>query len=137
MFFTLKEFVKWFGMTAFEIWVHLVVILIFSVLVVLKQEQIIDMSWWWAFCPLFVGGGVNTYFCIIVFIRQFYEGPLRQSILRMLSSLLCYSLLFVFQFLLCQKLEERVSDLSHSKVMAPLFPLLLILFIRSCQAQAH
>lgn len=137
MFLTLKELVRWFGMTAFEIWVHLVSVFVFSVLVVLKQETVIHLTWWSVFTPLYVADGLNTYFCIIVFIRQYQDYALRPAGIRHLSSLLCCSLLFVFKFLLCQKLSDGMSGLSHTEVIAPLFPLLVILSIRSCQAQQH
>lgn len=137
MFLTLKDLVRWFGMTAFEIWMHVVSLLVFSVLITLKQEGGAEMSWWTAFTPLFVADGVNAYFCIIVFIRQYQDYSLRTAGVRLFSSLLCFSLLFVFKFLLCQKLSDRYSGLSHIEVTAPLFPLLLLLQIRSCQTQQH
>lgn len=137
MFLTLKELVRWFGMTAFEIWVHLVTVFVFSILIVLKQEAGISMSWWLAFTPLYVADGLNTYFCIIVFIRQYQDYAFRPAGIRLISSLLCCSLIFVFKFLLCQKLHDRMSGLSHTEVIAPLFPLLVILSIKSCQTQQH
>ena len=137
MFFTLKELVKWFGMTVFEIWIHLVSILIFSVLATLKHEHLLEnTSWWTVFSPLFVADGLNTYFCLIVFIRQYKEEDLRQAGLRFFFSILSFSLLFTFKFLLCQKLSHSAT-LTHTEVIAPLFPLLVILSIRSCQAQVH
>lgn len=137
MFFTLKELVKWFGMTAFEIWIHLVTVLLFSVLAFVKLEQYVNISWWSAFSPLFVADGLNAYFCIIVFIRQYQEYEFRPAGLRLFSSFMCFSLLFVFKFLLCLKLNEANSGLNHTQVIAPLFALLVILSVRSCQTQGH
>jgi hypothetical protein len=137
MFLALKDLVRWFGLTAFEIWIQLVAIFVFSILVVLKLEGFASMSWWSTFTPLYVSDGLNTYFCVIVFIRQYQDYAFRPAGLRLLSSLLCFSLLFVFKFLLCQKLSDRFSGLTHTEVIAPLFPLLVILSIRSCQAQQH
>ena len=137
MFFTLKELVRWFGMTVFEIWIHLVSILIFSVLAVLKHENIMTSTTWWiVFLPLFIADGLNAYFCMIVFIRQYKEEDLRQAGLRFFFSVLSFSLLFTFKFLMCQKLSYSAS-LTHTEVIAPVFPLLVILSIRSCQAQSH
>lgn len=138
MFLTLKELVRWFGMTGFEIWVHLVSIFIFSILVVLKQESLVDMTWWSTFIPLFVADGLNAYFCIIVFIRHDQDyGTFRPVAMRLIWSVLCFSLIFVFKFLMCQKLSDRTSELSHTEVTTPLFPLLVMLSIRSCQTQHH
>lgn len=133
MFLTLKELVNWLGMTSFEICVHLISIFVFTVLIVLKMEAIWSMTWWQVFIPLFVADGINTYFCIIVFLRQFQDYAFKHAGLRLLSSLLCFSLLFVFKFLLCQKLSEYHLGLTYPQVSAPLFPLWLVLCIRSCQ----
>ncbi|KAH3882823.1 hypothetical protein DPMN_006768 [Dreissena polymorpha] len=136
MFLNLKEIVKWFGMTTFEIWVHLVSILIFSILMVLKLEGVSTMTWWSTFSPLFIADGLNSYFCIIVFIRQFEDFSFRMAGGRLLSSMLIISLLFVFKFLLCQKLSDRFSTYSHTEVIVPLFLLLVVLSIRSCQPRS-
>lgn len=137
MFLTLNELVRWFGMTVFEIWVYLVTLLVFTVLTTLKQEGVAEMSWWSTFTPLFAADGVNAYFCIIVFIRQYQDYSLRTACLRLFSSLLGFLLLFLFKYLLCQKLSDEVSTLSHTEVIAPLFPLLVFLSIRSCQSRPH
>ncbi|GFQ94844.1 hypothetical protein TNCT_264171, partial [Trichonephila clavata] len=39
----------------------------------LKLEKYISISWWSAFVPLFICDGLNAYFCVIVFIRQYLE----------------------------------------------------------------
>ncbi|KAL3870484.1 hypothetical protein ACJMK2_038539 [Sinanodonta woodiana] len=133
MFFTLKELVKWLGMTSFEIWTHLFTLLLFSVLSILKHEGVLSqVSWWTIFTPLFAADGLNTYFCVIVFFRQFKESDFRQAGLRLLFSLLCLSLLFIFKFLLCQKLTWN-RLMTFTEVIAPLFPLLVILAIKACQ----
>ncbi len=75
MFFTLKELLRWLGVTVFEIFVALVCFLAFTVLVTLKLESaaLEDTSWWWIFSPLFISDAVNTYFCVIIFIRMQVE----------------------------------------------------------------
>ncbi|KAL4223928.1 hypothetical protein ACF0H5_017390 [Mactra antiquata] len=137
MYLTLKQLVSWLGMTAFEICVHLVSIFVFTILIVLKIEQFWSMTWWQVFIPLFVADGVNTYFCIIVFIRQYLDYALKQAGLRLFSSLLCFSFLFVFKFLLCQKLSDDHIGLTYPQVSAPLFPLWLLLCVRSCQTNIN
>jgi len=139
MFLSLKELVRWFGMTAFEIWTHLITILVFSVLLVLKLELAVNWSWWTTFSPLFVADGLNTYFTAIVFIRQIRppaDYTFRTAGGRLLSSMLILSLLFVFKFLLCQKLSDPFSKYSHSEVIAPLFPLMVLLTTRACQPRS-
>lgn len=132
MLFTLNEIVQWLGMTAFEIWTHLVTLLVFSVMAVLKYESVINLSWWSVFTPLYIADGLNCYFCIIVFIRMVKETELRAAVIRFLSSMLYLTLLFVFKILLCQKLS-RTRIISTSESMAPVFILLQLVMIRACQ----
>ncbi|XP_071096209.1 transmembrane protein 203-like [Haliotis cracherodii] len=132
MFFTLKELVRWLRMTGFEIWMHIVSVLIFSVLGILKYENVIGESWWIIFIPLFTCDGLCAYFCIIVFIRQYQELDLRVAGIRFLTSILSTMLFFVFKFLMCEKFSEK-RMLSSSEVMAPLFILLQIVMIRACR----
>ena len=47
MFLTLNELLRWLGLTAFEIFVALVCFLIFTVLLTLKVEGLIDSTSWW------------------------------------------------------------------------------------------
>ena len=132
MFFSLKEIVKWFGMTAFELWLHLVAVLVFSVLAVLKHEHVLNATWWTVFIPLFTCDGLNAYFCAIVFIRMFQERDYRYAGLRLLSSAFILVLTFVFKILLCQKMSAEY-ELSFSEVFTPLFILWVLLMIRACQ----
>ena len=63
---------------------------VFSVLLVLKIEGYLlpaSVSWFLVFAPLFICDGLNAYFCIIVFIRQYLESQFRVALLRALWSL--------------------------------------------------
>ena len=100
MLFRQKELLRWLGVSVFEIWVWLLSLTIFSVLLVLKvriknswkcscicffshfktttfqvEEQLLpsETSWFIVFSPLFICDGLNAYFCIIVFIRQYLD----------------------------------------------------------------
>ena len=132
MLFTLNEIVQWLGMTAFEILTHLVTLMVFSILAVLKYESAISISWWSVFTPLFIADGLNCYFCMIIFIRMVKESDLRSAGIRFLSSMLYLTLLFVFKILLCQKLS-KTRIISTSESMAPIFILLQLIMIRACQ----
>ncbi len=64
------------GITVFEIFVAFVCFTVFTILLVLKLESgspLEDTSWWWIFSPLFISDAINTYFCIIIFIRMQVE----------------------------------------------------------------
>ena len=131
MFFSLTEIVKWFGMTLFEIWLYLVTSLLFTILVVLKYENIIN-SWWHVFIPLFAGAGLNAYFCVIVFIRMRKKGGFRAAGLRLIYSLVTLVCLTVFELLFCIKLEKS-DRLTYSEIFAPIFVLLQLMMVRACQ----
>jgi len=135
MLFRQKELLRWLGVSVFEIWVWLVCLTVFSVLLVLKIEEhrlLHDTSWFLVFSPLFICDGLNAYFCIIVFIRQYLESQFKNALLRALWSLFVIGLLFVFKFLLCNKLDD-ISKLDFSEVMSPVFILLQLIMIRACQ----
>jgi ribonuclease P/MRP protein subunit RPP20 len=135
MFFQLKELLRWLGLTVFEIWIALVCFTIFTVLLTLKIENIVgdSLTWWIVFTPLFVSDALNAYFCVIVFIRMYLEGSYKSALVRALWSQFMISLLFVFKYLLCQKLSGSDSKLEYSEVMSPIFILLQLVMIRACQ----
>lgn len=134
MLFRQSELLRWFGISVFEIWIWLFSLTIFSVLLVLKVEKVLPLStsWFIVFSPLFASDGINAYFCIIVFIRQYLYQELSNAPLRTLWSLLVIVLLFGFKYLLCQKLNDSIK-LEYSEVMSPVFILLQLVMIRACQ----
>ena len=52
-----------------------------------KQLLPSETSWFLVFSPLFICDGLNAYFCIIVFIRQYLDREFRNALLRALWSL--------------------------------------------------
>jgi len=134
MLFRQSELLRWFGVSAFEIWIWLLSLGVFSVLLVLKVESVFpdSTSWFLVFAPLFSSDGINAYFCIIVFIRQYLYQEFSNAPLRTLWSLLVIVLLFGFKYLLCQKLNDSIK-LEYSEVMSPIFILLQLVMIRACQ----
>lgn len=134
MLFRQSELLRWFGISVFEIWIWLLSLTVFSVLLVLKVEEVLSpaTSWFLVFSPLFVSDGINAYFCIIVFIRQYLYQESNNAPLRTLWSLLVIVLLFGFKYLLCQKLNESIK-LDYSEVLSPVFILLQLVMIRACQ----
>lgn len=150
MFFQLSELLRWLGLTVFEIWVALVCFIAFTVLLTLKVEvwkdqssdnspetnldQESTVSWWLVFSPLFISDALNAYFCVIVFIRMYLEGSYKAALIRALWSLFMLALLFIFKYLLCQKLSDPDENkLDYSEVMSPIFILLQLVMIRACQ----
>ncbi|XP_077499873.1 transmembrane protein 203 [Amblyomma americanum] len=130
--FKLKELARWLGMTVFEMFVHLISITLFSVMVVLKLDRAFDVSWWTVFVSLFICDGLNAYFCVIVFIRQYIEGVYKAGAFRALWSFMQLLLMFLFKLLLCLKAEGQKSGLVYSEVFAPLFILLMLVMVRAC-----
>ncbi|XP_014677555.1 PREDICTED: transmembrane protein 203-like [Priapulus caudatus] len=134
MFFTLREIVKWLGLTSFEILAHLLCALAASVLAALKHAGLLPgATWWHALAPLYVCDGVNAYFAAIVLVRAYVEQEApRGAAFRTAWSLTVIALLFVFKLLACQRAEDA-APLSHAEVMSPLFILLTMIMIRACQ----
>jgi len=97
-------------------------------------EQDSPVSWWVVFSPLFISDALNAYFCVIVFIRMYIEGSYKAALIRALWSLFMLALLFIFKYLLCQKLNDPDgTKLDYSEVMSPIFILLQLVMIRACQ----
>jgi len=135
MFFQLRELLRWLGLTVFEIWIGLLFFTVFTVLLTLKVDKVVDeyLSWWHVFSPLFISDALNSYFCVIVFIRMYLEGACGSALIRALWSQFMIALLFVFKYLLAQRLIEDDSKLEFSEVMSPIFILLQLVMIRACQ----
>ena len=105
MLFRQKELLRWLGVSVFEIWIWLVSLTVFSVLLTLKLENYLlppNLSWFVVFSPLFICDGLNAYFCIIVFIRQYLDREFRNALLRALWSL------FVIGETVSSKMETNI-----------------------------
>ncbi|KAF6722309.1 Transmembrane protein 203 [Oryzias melastigma] len=135
MLFSLRELVQWLGFATFELFLHLLALLVFSMLVALQADlPSPKLSWWLVFVPLFAADGLSTYFTTIVSIRL-YEKEKRLAVLRLLWVLTVLSLKLVCEVLLCQKLaeQEQARDLWFGLIVSPLFILLQLLMIRACR----
>ncbi|MEQ2310134.1 hypothetical protein AMECASPLE_005808 [Ameca splendens] len=134
MLFSLKELVQWLGFATFELFLHLLALLVFSMLVALKVD-LFQMSWCLVFIPLFTADGLSTYFTAIVSIRLYQENEKRLAVLRLLWVLMVLSLKLVCEVLLCQKLakQEQTRDVWFGLIVSPLFILLQLLMIRACR----
>ncbi|XP_032623003.1 LOW QUALITY PROTEIN: transmembrane protein 203 [Chelonoidis abingdonii] len=131
----LRELVhRWLGPRHFECLPHLLALLLFSVLLVLKVDGGgAELSWWKVFIPFFAADGLSTYFTTIVSVRLFQDGEKRLAVLRLFWILTILSLKFVFEMLLCQKLVEQTRELWYGLIMSPIFILLQLLMIRACR----
>ena len=133
MLLQLKELISWTRMSTFELFLHLLSILVFSVLVATKVEGHLDISWPTVFTPLFICDGLNTYLCLIVYVRLYSQIDVQQASLRVAMSLVVIALIFTFKLLLCQKLVT--GELNTSEVFGPVFFLSNIFLIRACKLQ--
>lgn len=132
MIFSLKEVVKWLGLSIFELWLHIVTILVFSILLAVKLEDG-TLSWWTVFIPLFVCDGCVAYFSAIVFLRLYLAGDKRLAAMRTLWSFFMVGLLLSYKLLLCLRLED-IHKRDFAVIHIPLFLLLKLLAVRACQA---
>lgn len=137
MIFSMKELIRWFGVTTFEIYMQLIAFFIFSILLTLKIDHFIEsFSWWTIFSPLFITDSLAAYFCTIVFIRQYQEGKYKLAFFRAIWSFNQILLLCLAKLLVCLKLEEPPkSDQQKFEVtsLTSIYVLLILLLIRACQ----
>lgn len=134
MIFSLKEIIKWLGLTVFEMWLHVITILSFTIFLVIKVDNPTIMSWWTVFIPLFICDGCVAYFTSIVCIRLYLNEDRRLSAMRTLWSCCVLTLVFTYKYLLCQKLQGE-SDLDYVIIHIPIFILQTMLAIRACQSE--
>lgn len=122
------------GISAFEIWFNIISLTVFTFLLAFKVDDgpLNEQNWWLIFLPLFVADGLNCYFCIIVFIRMYLSGQIKNGLLCTTWSLIVLTLIFVFKFLLCRKLSGQ-SNLEYSEIVSPIFILLQLFVARACQ----
>ncbi|PIO09676.1 hypothetical protein AB205_0158160 [Aquarana catesbeiana] len=128
MLFSLRELVQWLGFAQFDIFIHILALLIFHL-----DGLVLSLGWWNVFIPLFATDGLSTYFTAIVTVRLFQEGEKRQVVLCLFWILTILSLKFLFEMLLCQKLVEQAKELWFGLIMSPIFILLQLLMIRACR----
>jgi len=137
MLFTLKEATRLIGCSAFEILIHVISFLVFSVLVTLKVDGgFPELSWSVCFIPLFAADALNAYFTLIIFIRFYAIQEVKQAGFRTLWSLLNITLIFVSKLLVCQNLEQ-VIDIKYGEALAPFFVILTLLVFKGCQTSNH
>lgn len=132
MFFSLKETTRLLGLTAIEMWFHVIGITIFSIVFVLKVEQVVAFNWWLVFSPLFAADGVHCYFVYVVLLRMLLSGMYKAAPLRALWSYTILGLHFSFKFMLCKKFNGQLS-MDYAEILAPVMIMLQLFMIRACQ----
>lgn len=131
--FRLKEILRWFGVTVFEILLFCVALTLYSFLLAFKLAGFMpNTTWYIVHSPLFVADALIAYFCLIVFIRQYLERTYRVAVFRALWSFNQVMLIFLHKLLLCFKLEGQ-KGITNSEIFSPIFALLILLVIRACQ----
>ena len=136
MLFTLKELEKWLQVTIFEISIACASALVFSLLLALKLENVLDASWWTIFTPVFACDTLIAYFDLIVFIHLYKANERQMAVKRIMINTTIILLLIIYKVLLCQQLEG-VKQMRYSTIHSPLFILFFILLVRSCIVSAN
>lgn len=131
MVFTLRELSRWLRLTVFEFCLMITSVFIFSILLALKLDGELSLSWWEVFIPLFGCDALIAYFDIIVFIRLYLANEDEIAFKRIIVNGAVMLLLFIYKILLCQKLTGG-NDLRYPVIHTPLFILAKGLLIRSC-----
>lgn len=131
MIFTLKELTKWLQVTIFEFTMILLSVLVFSILLVLKLEELIDISWWSVFIPLYTCDTLMVYFDLIVFINLYLVSEKRLAVKRIILNGVILLLVVIYKVLLCQQLEGT-RNMNFANIHAPVFLLFFFLLMRAC-----
>jgi len=136
MLFTLKELQKWLQITIFEIALMLTSLLVFTILVALKLENIISITWWEIFIPLYVSDTLMVYFDFIVFIKLYLVGEKSLAVKRIIVNGIIILLMIIYKVLLCQQLEHA-REMKYAVIHSPLFIFIFFIMVRSCYANDH
>ena len=70
MLLSLQELIVWTGLGPFEVALHSFGLLVFTCLLTLQLERIIDASWHAVFSPLYVALGLHVYYLVVVSVRM-------------------------------------------------------------------
>lgn len=134
--FKLAELVLWLGLTEFEIMINLCGILVFTIILALRISNTVSkatLDWFTIFSPLFCIDICNTYFCVIVGIRMYFDTDnKRRAIHRFIWSAYFLLLVATFKYLLYLKITGQ-TVLEYSEVFSPIFVLLQPVALRACQ----
>lgn len=135
--FTLHELCRIIGVTPFELFISLLSWLTFSILICVKLEALLDMSWAKVFIPLFINNSIHWYFTTIVFVRRLRLGALRPGVIipRYIASLLSIIMILTTQILLVKRLEDgniQGEKTLYVQVFTPFFFWFLLLLIFYC-----
>ena len=70
MLLSLQELIVWTGVGPLEVALHSFGLLVFTCLLTLQLERVIDTSWHAVFSPLYVALGLHVYYLVIVSARM-------------------------------------------------------------------
>ena len=105
-----KKLVDWLGVTMFEIWMFSFFLIITLILLVCKLDDILSLSWFNVFLPLYISDALAGYFCMIIFIRQYINGYMKQAFYRAFYSFFQLFLVASFKISLMYKLDGKKID---------------------------
>ena len=127
-----EKFINWLGVTWLEIWMFSFFLLISLVLLVFKLDEIIlSLTWYHVFLPLFISDTLACYFCLIIFIRQYINGYIKQALYRAFYSFFQLFLVFSFKVCLLYKLDGK-KMVDNSDIFLYVSVLMIALLARLC-----
>ncbi len=141
----IKTVTRWLVMSEFEMFLNVLGLFITTILLCLKLDKFdSSTSWELVFMPVFVADGLQTYFCIIVFIREFFEyGKFRdlEAVVRLINSGIFLVTRFLFKLFVYLILVNEGNDSSDKRrfhyATFPLFLHLVLLIFRSCRLKKY
>ena len=137
--FTLIEICHILGVTPLELLVSAISWFTFSILVCVKYEEALDISWTKVFIPLFTNIALQWYLTTIVMIRRFRLRTQRASrpgvdLPRYIISIFSLLMILVTEILLVKRLEEGsvINPMLYMTVFVPYFIWLLMIAFFYC-----
>lgn len=126
-----SKLLDFLGITLFEICMFAFFLMITLLLLILKLNGLIlSLTWFNVLLPLFVSDALACYFCLIIFIRQYINGYIKQAFYRAFYSFCQLFLIISFKTSLLHKLDGKNID--NADIFVYCGGLALILCARLC-----
>jgi len=125
-----KKLLDWLGVTMFEIFLFSGFLLISIILLSCKLDGVLQLSWFNVFLPLYINDALAAYFCMIIFIRQYINGYVKQAFYRAIYSF--FQLFLVCSLKVCLMFKLDGKKIDNSDILLQLGILQAALLTRLC-----
>jgi ribonuclease P/MRP protein subunit RPP20 len=135
-----KSITRWLVMTEFEMLINLIGLFCTTIFISLKLDFDFEFNWFQVMLPMFLADCLQAYFCLIVFLRQFYEFQAKSAVFRLIIASMFLTFRFLFKLFIYLMIDEVLNEKKIFKFQFASFPLffhLIFLMFRSCGLKKH